>query len=655
MTISLRLLASQRLAWALPLVLHGCGSAAVPAVTEPTVSSAACPPSEAGTDPRVITLLGNASTSLARGDHSAAVALLRAAASLGPSPLDDPATRNALSAMPLPIAVTPSTTAYDRSADGAVVAFIAQPSALQADSDVATLCDGSPLEWANLATRTRGSLPLAALAVEDRLAPLLALDAEAAAQHRMVQVLHTERGCVPTADACGIEPQEPRQFDIEGGYATSVLLPRRDLCGRLEAISPHGAFAVVALPDVQVGRMGTGICTLPSRLAFPSDSQQLVCVGTRYQVVALADGRIALDAAHDTEAIRIAEDERHAYVRTRDSARVVPLVSGLAEAALAADCRGPAAFSNDGGSLVSVCGTRIDVVTLGANVSTRSLPLDARGLGPLHEQPILAIATNDTVDRIALVFAPSAVRYVGYQRWALLDARGRVAYRVDAADPSPRAEATAVSPLYEPRRATLPVVRSGSDGIYCGRNDREHRGQTLMLDASVGARFANASVVLYARSYEFVPTEFWQLRSGPQQRGGQTRMRLLQVHRMFGAGEWLTTEPATEESRLRLVFEYASTDERGDALDEARTDTPVGPSRWDTPADEDASAVTADLAAFLAASGARTNLRVCPDDLRVVAVLPMPAAESVWADVRTCVQPPPSSPSEDGLCGGGRI
>lgn len=637
---------------ALLALVSGCSSVAPPAVAEPTASLAACPPREAATDPRVVALLGNASASLARGDHGAALALLRAAATLGPSPLDDGSTRAALASLPLPVAVTPATTAHERSADGTTLAYIAQPSALQADSDVGSLCEHSPLEWVDLARGTRGSLPLTAIAGGDRLAPLLALDAEAAQRRQLVTVLRDRRGCAPSVDACEAEPQPPEQSEVEGGAAVPALLPRHELCGRVEGLSAHGTFAVVALPDVQVGRVGTGICVLPSRLGYLSDPQQAVCVGTRYQVIALADSRVALDAAADTEAIRIAEDERHAYVRTRDGARVVSLVPGLDDATLAADCRGPVSFSSDGGSLVAVCGSRIDVVSLGGSVATRSLPLDVRGLGALREQPILAVATNGTDDRFALVFPPTPWPNA-HHRWALLDARGRVAYRVDDDDLAPEVEATPVEPLYE-RAAAVPVVRGSSAGIGCGDPDRAYHGQTLWQPARVGARFEDETVVLFGRQGATIPAEFWRLRAGPRRRGDLSRMRLLRRSRVFGPGEWLTSVPATPTSEQRLVFAQGVYDVRGEPLGPAHPDHAVGPSRWDDPSPDEAPPPT-DLETFLADTGARSNLRVCPDDLRVVAVLPMPPPDTVWADAESCARPAPTSPEEDGQCRGGLL
>lgn len=646
-----------RLLRAVPLVvqlsLAGCGATMVAEGSAAPIVPACESPAEPATDPRRLGLLSNATVSFAQGDHASAIASLRAAASLGASPLDDAVTRATLARLPLPVVATPSSWVHERSADGTTLAFIAEPPSLRADADVASLCERSPLEWANLAQGTRGSIPIPALAAGDRLAPLLALDAQALEHGHRVRALRDPNRCEARVDTCGSEPQEPEQLDIEAGNAAALLLPRHQLCGLVEGLSPHGRFAVVALPEVRVGRMGDGFCTLPARPAWTTGIAGAVCVGTRYQVIALADGRVALDAAAGTDALRIARDERHAYVRTRDGARIVPLEAGLAEVALAADCRGPVAFAGDGESLVAVCGARIDVVTLGESTTTRSFPLDTHGLGSLRTNTILSVAADAAVERIALVFAPTSYRPRAHHRWALLDGGGRVTYRVDEEPTAPQVEATPVAPVYE-RSRVVPVVRGTYSGPGCAGYDHVFHGQTLALPADVGARFEGHTIALFGRHPGYVPAEFWSLADGPRRGGGLTRMRLVLLQRAFEPGEWLTTEAATPSSSRRLVFTHASLDEHGERGRSVLADHPVGPSRWDAP-DTEGDATPIELAAFLASTGSRTNLRVCPDDLRVVAVWPTPAADTVWADQATCAQPAPPPSSEGWVCRGGWI
>ncbi|MCA9535808.1 MAG: hypothetical protein KC593_19115 [Myxococcales bacterium] len=639
------------------LLIAGCGTATTPAAA-PRTPPPVCPPLAAdGGDPRGASLIERAAAGLAQGEHSSAVALLRAAASLGASPLDDPQARAALARRPLPVVAMLPTAVYERSADGRVVAFIAAPPVpLGAASDLPTLCDAGPLEWVDLARGTRGTMSVVDGAAGARLAPLLALDAQAAEQRELVHVLHAASSCDLVVDACGAEPQEPVERNVEPGYAAADLLPRHDLCGRVEALSPQGRFAVVALPDVEVGRLGAGTCVPSSRLGWIADSNAVVCVSTRYQVVSLAEPRVVLDAAHDTEAIRFAADERHAYVRTQRAARVVPLAPGLAEVTLAADCRGPVAFAPNGETLVASCGARLDVLTLGATVATRSIPIDTRGLGGLGSARTAAVAISDAGDSIALVFSP-ILWPRAHHRWALLDARGRVTYRVEDLPPQ-QSEATPVAPVYE-RVGQVPTVRTSSAGPGCGGYDRPYHGQTLALSADVGARFEADHFVLFGRHGHHVPAEFWTLRGGPQRRGDLSRMRFVQLASVLGAGEWMTSEPETPRSGRRLVFAHGVFDSRGGARGEIPADHALGPSRWDGPlGDPDDSApqtaADVDVAGFLSATGARTNLRVCPDDLRVVAVLPMPPHHTVWADAATCAQAPPTPPP-DSFCRSGRL
>lgn len=635
-------------------LLVACGSRG--AATTPTLTAPAseCPTvAVAAEDARVVTLLGRASTSFAQGDHASAVALLRAAASLGPSPLDDAATRTALVRLPLPTVVSPSTSVHERSADGTVVAFITPPAALSATSDLRTLCDASPLEWADLARGTRGSIPLTPLAASTQLAPLLALDAHAAAGGHLVRSLQSADDCEFRVDLCGGEPRQPREVEYLAGHAAPALVPRHERCGRVEALSAHGQWAIVALPEVREGRMGQGLCRFPSRLAWDVDPAHMVCVATRYVVISLADGRVALEAAHTTDAIRISEDERYAYVRAADSAGVTPLAPGLSGVTLAEDCRGAVAFAPNGQSFVAVCGQRLDVVSLGATVSTRSVPLDRRGLAPFGEEVVVAVATTPAVDQFALVFAPSPPQGRRVQhRWAVLDANGRVTDRVHEAAPIPQRVATSVSPVVA-RAATLPVVRGGWAGL-CGAVDSAYHGQTLTRATGAGARFVSDDLVLWGRG-EDTPAEVWSRRPASM-RGRNARWSFVETWRASDAGELLFVEPPTDRSGWRLVFADTRYSLVGDAQPTARPGHDLGPARWDAPEAEGRDAETVeDLAALLRATGSRTNLRVCPDDLRVVAVLPRPAPDTVWADRATCAQPAAASSDGEWRCRAGQI
>lgn len=190
-------------------------------------------PRSAASDPRAVALLGNAAASLAEEDHASAVAFLRAAASLGASPLDAAATRAALARLSLPVVVTPATSVHERSADGAVVAFIAPPEALGPSSTLATLCDDTPLEWADLARGTRGSVRLTPLAASEQLAPVLALDAAASAEGHLVRTLLSGEGQPYPED----HPLGPTRWDTPNhdSGATSDVPAAADLSAFLRS------------------------------------------------------------------------------------------------------------------------------------------------------------------------------------------------------------------------------------------------------------------------------------------------------------------------------------------------------------------------------------------------------------------------------------
>jgi len=586
-------------------------------------------------------LIAAAARHVSRNDWSSAIASLRAAGSLGESPLDDEAARTHLSGLPLARVATPPTTWFERSSDGRVVAWIESDATLTPDSDPASVCANSRLAIVGLAEGNRRLIALPEANDPERLAAAIRLDAEASANGAAVRGMAIVRPCDRPVDDCGGMEPEMASFEVEPGRIASELIRRFEVCGRVESISERGRRVVVAMPSATRNiRENTALCAPERRLFGVESYPTAVCQSTHYLVVDSGSGEVILREGPATDAIRFSRDERFAFVRTPTSAAIRSLDAAVSGIELASDCKGPSDFAPDSTAFAIVCGTRVDVVSLGATSRVRSFPLPTRALGSLREERLVALALGREGARLVLVYVSRASPIARHHLFAILDGEGNVLFRTTRDAVERELEAEVVTRQADNGRSVIPIVRSDGGWRGCAMDTPAFHGQSLSVGPTIGARFVDRHVLFWSDRSLGMRAELWtqSWRSGP---GRGSSHAVLGRTFLPDLRRSLTYVDDTDaERRARLWFGDVSLDVYQDDRRTSPPDDSRGPTFWDVPPEPAYDEAPPTVPEFIARTGARTNLRVCRDDLRVVPVFPKPDDSSVFAPDDACAPPP---------------
>lgn len=597
-----------------------CGAPPPPAAS---VATAPCPAPPDG-DPRADALVAAASAALAAGDRAAAATLLATLAD------DDEARALAaglasLARDPLP-RIAPGGS-FLRSSDRRFVVSRVAP-------DVRP--DGSRPECPELVLRRvdleRGEVREVRVTQgpeRERLAALTQVSRPAP-----VRVTSAHRECPWPRYDPWIERlawSEPMRFDAID--FVPYFVGGDESCGLLEALSPRGRFAIVTTLVARPLEGGAS-CVAPARPVV-TEGAGGACLEPRARLV-------DLETAAPTElgVLRFASfspDERLLYVRSADAARLIALDGSAPPVALPAHCTGPSAFSLDGTALATTCGDRVELRDLASPDAVRaSIDLAQPELQAIRGLEIAVVGVDAHAARGVVV-----TRVSGGLQLAVTDGAGRVTHYVGPAQreaDGPRAATTRAAPRARsaaaaPRLPDFGDYRSGGDGAWRGESiERPTRARAIFVDDW-----------LYLLPGEGRGEAWRLLTDGPGARVPMRRWVRVAAGLPAVRGEpFLERRTGADGDEAVLRFENVAL--RG-ARAELIGDHSAGPTLWVAPPDRAPGPVGAALRE-------RTNLRVCPDDLRVVPVLPAPAPDVIWAPPGACAAPPepPARAPNELLC-----
>lgn len=625
------------------VVLAGCGGAPAREVVVEVPCPEAAPPPVG--DSEVDLVVDAAARALGEGHRADAAVLVAALATLDPDRASAVGIAT-LAGESLPHVVALAGTHALRSSDGRWVVRRRHEADEVAFRTGATTerpaCGPLVLERYDLERVARQDVPVAQEPESTRLARLLGLEPASG-----VDVVRLTEPCAwpgPTS-----EPSSTT-LSTDPERALPVVATVGQSCGMLERVSSHGRFAIVTSP---VELPASTPCTPPATILSTSGSLR-ECIAPVARLVDLASG--AITDLGLVRSVVFSPDERWALVRGVGVALYAIAEDGPPVVRqLPTECGGPIAFAADGSALATTCRDRVEVRDLATpDAPARTIALDDPFLRPLSAPAstagVLALAVGEHGSTTVVV-----LRLPPETRFVVADEHGVLTHRIGAEELDVHVRATTSRHVVSDDAAVVPHIHvdygwsPDAEGYLGQALEREPAALGWIVGGHVGLLGADDHTQLWRslrvpRGRRLVPT--WE----------------LDPRTMVGAGALLEVRPATDVRAAVWVFEHARFSPSFEQTWRVPADHSAGPTLWEHPpradgvVDDDEPADGApptpsarDLATDVLS---RTNLRPCRDSLRVVPVVPAPAADAPWAPEQACALPPAEAADRQLHCPG---